>query len=436
MKIKQLKIFKIHNYYFLTCSIYILLYIFITPPFYVADEYSHFQKSASKESFYLTGPLSVDNGIKKFSDHFEELAFNKWKKNREFKYSSNLINDNKDNYKLENSLTSANLAGLSGYPFTSYFVSKIAINISKIFTNDVIKIFYLGRIANFIFCIIICWLVIKKITWGKEYLYIILSMPMTLTLFGSYNQDAILFSFTLLIIFFINKIQNQTDKVDIRLIILQIITLLLIMGRPTYLTFFLLPLFLILNYSKYKTRQLLIFFLIICLSLVFIKTYPTPAISNSVNFPNDIIKILVIISNDIYVNLFKYVALMIGGLGRIDLIVNYYLIIFICLCILYFYFFKINYKDLFSKFNIIIFLIFVSTVCLTLLSQYMYFTNTGQTKFISGVQGRYFIPIFLLLTLSINKLNNNKFNYLKKTIIFIIPHINFFVLYEYYNFFY
>ena len=209
MKIKQLKIFKIHNYYFLTCSIYILLYIFITPPFYVADEYSHFQKSASKESFYLTGPLSVDNGIKKFSDHFEELAFNKWKKNREFKYSSNLINDNKNNYKLENSLTSANLAGLSGYPFTGYFVSKIAINISKIFTNDVIKIFYLGRIANFIFCIIICWLVIKKITWGKEYLYIILSMPMTLTLFGSYNQDAILFSFTLLIIFFINKIQNQ-----------------------------------------------------------------------------------------------------------------------------------------------------------------------------------------------------------------------------------
>ena len=127
---------------------------------------------------------------------------------------------------------------------------------------------------------------------------------------------------------------------------------------------------------------------------------------------------------------------MIGGLGRIDLIVNYYLIIFISLCIVYFYFFRINYKDLFSKFNIIIFLIFVSTVCLTLLSQYMYFTNNGQTKFISGVQGRYFIPIFLLLTLSINKLNNNKLNYLMKYIVFVVPHINLFVVYKYYNFFY
>ena len=82
---------------------------------------------------------------------------------------------------------------------------------------------------------------------------------------------------------------------------------------------------------------------------------------------------------------------MIGGLGRIDLIVNYYLIIFISLCIVYFYFFQINYKKFFSKFNIVVLLVFLSTVCLTLLSQYMYFTNPGQIEFISGVQGRYFI---------------------------------------------
>lgn len=436
MKIENLQFFKIHNYYLFTCSIYILLYIFITPPFYVADEYSHFQKSASKENIYLRGALSIDNGIKKFSDHFENLAFNKWKNNREYKYSKNIPHNYKNNYKLENSLTSANLASLSGYPVSGYFISKIAVNISTIFTNDVIKIFYLGRFANFLFCVIICWFVLKEIPRGKEYLYIILSMPMTLTLFGSYNQDAMLFSFTLLIIFFVNKIKNETVKIDTRLIIIQIITLLLIMGRPTYLTFFLMPFFLILNYSKYKTRQLFIFFLIACFTLIFIKTYPTPVISNSIKFPGDIIKVLIIISNDIYINLFKYIALMIGGLGRIDLIVNYYSIIFISLCIVYFYFFKINYKNLFSKFNIIIFLIFVSTICLTLLSQYMYFTNHGQTKFISGVQGRYFIPVFLLLTLSINKLKNNELNYIKKTILFVVPHINLFVLYEYYNFFY
>ena len=86
-----------------------------------------------------------------------------------------------------------------------------------------------------------------------------------------------------------------------------------------------------------------------CLSLVFIKTYPTPAISNSISFPNDIIKVLVIISNDIYVNLFKYIALMIGGLGRIDLIVNYYLIIFIFYALYIFIFLKLIIKTFFQN---------------------------------------------------------------------------------------
>ena len=218
MKIKQFKIFDIHNYYFLTCSIYILLYIFITPPFYVADEYSHFQKSASNEKIYLRGSLKVDNGIKKFSDDFEKLALHKWSEDRNYKYS-NILNINKNNnYEIEGFFTSANLAGLSGYPVSGYFVAKTSNIITKIFTNDVIKIFYLGRISNFIFCIIVCWLVIKSIPVGKEYLFVILSMPMTLTLFGSYNQDAVLFSYTLLIIYFVNKIYQQSNNIETNLI--------------------------------------------------------------------------------------------------------------------------------------------------------------------------------------------------------------------------
>ena len=436
MKIKQFKIFEIHNYYFLTCSIYILLYIFITPPFYVADEYSHFQKSASNENIYLRGSLKVDSGIKKFSDDFEKLAIHKWSKDRNYKYSNILILNENNNYEIKGFLTSANLAGLGGYPVSGYFVAKISNIITKIFTNDVIKIFYLGRISNFIFCIIVCWLVIKSIPVGKEYLFVILSMPMTLTLFGSYNQDAVLFSYTLLIIYFANKIYQQSNNIETNLIFLQILSLFLIMGRPTYLTFLLLPLYLIINYSKLKYKQLLFFLIISLLAIIFIKTYPAPAISNTVNFPEDIIKIIVLICKDIYIHLFKYIALMIGGLGRIDIIINYTLIIFIFFCIVFLFFYRVNYRNFFSTFNIVIFSIFLFTVCLTLISQYMYFTNPGQTEFISGVQGRYFIPIFLLLTMSIEKLNNDKFNSLKKIIVFVSPHMNIFVLYKYYNFFY
>ena len=59
MFLKNKNIFKIHNYFLLTSLIYIVLYIFITPPCYVADEYSHFQKSTSIENIYLKSSLLV-----------------------------------------------------------------------------------------------------------------------------------------------------------------------------------------------------------------------------------------------------------------------------------------------------------------------------------------------------------------------------------------
>ena len=128
-------------------------------------------------------------------------------------------------------------------------------------------------------------------------------MPMTLTLFGSYNQDAVLFSYTLLIIYFANKIYQQSNNIETNLIFLQILSLFLIIGRPTYLTFLLLPLYLIINYSGLKYKQLLFFLIISLLAIIFIKTYPAPAISNTVNFPEDIIKIIVLICKDTYLEI-------------------------------------------------------------------------------------------------------------------------------------
>ena len=211
MKINY-KIFSIHNYYLLSCSIYILLYIFITPPFYVADEYAHFQKSSSNENIYLRGPLNIDSGIKRFADDFEYKAYKKWKVDRDIKYSKNFIKENVDNYKLQYTLVPSNLASLTGYPVTGYLVSKTINNITKKITDRVTIIFYSGRIANYIVCLLISYFAIKIVSGGKNYLFIVLSMPMTLTLFGSYNQDAILFAYTLLIIIFSNQIMNENQK--------------------------------------------------------------------------------------------------------------------------------------------------------------------------------------------------------------------------------
>ena len=66
-------------------------------------------------------------------------------------------------------------SSLSGYPVSGYIVSKSINYLSKNLTNNVFFIFYSGRIANFVFCMIVCWLTIKTIPKGKNYLFTIFS---------------------------------------------------------------------------------------------------------------------------------------------------------------------------------------------------------------------------------------------------------------------
>ena len=172
MLIKKILNIKIYTYYILTASIYIIIYLFITPPFYVADEYSHFQKSSSKEIFYLKGHLNIDSGIKEFSKDFENLA--KQRQYNNTKYNKNFLNNKYKDYSLVNKYELANLANLSGYPVSGYIFTKLGTSIGKIFTDKVIVIFYLGRLFNLIFSVIIIYFVIKNISSNRNYLFIIL----------------------------------------------------------------------------------------------------------------------------------------------------------------------------------------------------------------------------------------------------------------------
>lgn len=67
----------------------------------------------------------------------------------------------------------------------------------------------------------------------------------------------------------------------------------------------------------------------------------------------------------------------------------------------------------------------------------MYFTETDKTDFIQGVQGRYFIPAFMLITLILDKIKKNKSLLLvEKCLILFLPHLNLLVLIQMYYFFY
>jgi len=441
MLFKNKNLFKIHNYFLLTSFIYIIFYIFITPPFYSPDEYSHFQKSTSVENVYLKGELNVDSSIKKFSDKFEAIAKNKWKIDRDYKYTLNFFLDNYETYSLTNKHEKANLSSLHNYPVSGYLISKVGTNFLEIFTNNVMILFYGGRLFNCFAAVLIGYMTLKYLRSGKDFLFILLSMPMTLTLFGSFNQDVMLFIDTLIILFLTNAITDPKKisafKKEFFLILIIFFSFLLIVGRPTYISFFILPLILIFKISEKKTMQYLILFIFLTISMVFINDYSaTP--TNPILLPRDLFLIIEILINDAVVNFLKYIAMMIGALGRIDIIINYFLIFVFAVMLMTFFIINFNFLKIFSLIKITVFLIFFSTIFLTQIAQYIYFTEVGRIDYIQGVQGRYFIPIFFLLTLTLSnknflKINNNKY---KNLFLWSLPHLNIIVLYQFYNFFY
>tara|TARA_B100001027_G_scaffold140255_1_gene97497 strand:- start:234 stop:875 length:642 start_codon:yes stop_codon:yes gene_type:complete len=213
----------------------------------------------------------------------------------------------------------------------------------------------------------------------------------------------------------------------------------MILARPTYIPFMLLPLFFIFNNSNNKTFQIFIFSIFLVLSFIFINHYPTLPKTNVISIPQDLFFIFKLIVLDIYENSAKYLVMMVAGLGKIDIFPSKIIILLLLLSISTIFFNFFGLKNIFNPFNLLVISICLLTLAATQLGQYMYFTDTGRTNYIQGVQGRYFIPCFILLTLCLNfskKKINALVNKIINFIIIIFPHFNFFILVNFYNFFY
>ena len=131
------------NYYYLIfLIIYSLLYIFITPPFGSPDEHNHFRKAANSEKIYIFGDLRIDKNIQNFSEEIKNNLFGK----KKIDINSYFKSESKN--KFSEDFETADLANLSGYPYYAYIFPKIGFNLSKFFSDNILKAFYLGRFFN------------------------------------------------------------------------------------------------------------------------------------------------------------------------------------------------------------------------------------------------------------------------------------------------
>ena len=462
----------IHYYYLFCILIYLLLYAIITPPFASPDEHNHFRKAASKELLYLNGPLKIDKNIQGFSEEIKNNHFKDEKINLDKYFDSS---NKKNTY--ANEYQDADLANLYGYPYYAYFLSKIGFKFSKLFTENIITSFYFGRIFNLSFFLLTSYILLKY-SPTKEYFYILLCFPTTLSLASSYNADSFIFSTTCLFLYFFIKKKENLDLKSI--IICNLLMFLISLIKPVYIFLNLIIFFYTKKYFKLNIAMNII---IIILLLIFFSNYHEMETDN--NLSTKIFNLKYLIFNPFsaiklifltFVFESKHYAYeIIGSVGHM-LNINHYFSFYIITLIYVIYYLLRNIE--FTKESFFSFIIFLLTAVGIILTIYINTNTVEQYETIKNVRGRYLLVILFFIGCILNSKIITNLNYknksllltyvillillnivqpisLKDNIIFIIfsyltiyfqyfrdtfklllPHLNLYILYNIYNFYY
>jgi len=433
------RILKIENYFLLFFLLYGSIYTIITPPFYVSDEMGHFNKAASKEIIFFSGDLKISKSARSFSE-YEKFNYYIYKDFENYKFKKSEILNTKSLFFWDNEIVDATTQSLNNYPITGYWPQKIGIGLSKFFTDKILYSFYTGRLFNLFVCSLIIFVCLKKLKSSREIVIVVCFFPMTLSIMGSHNQDALFLSYTILLITIISSI---IEKYNIyKLILLLIISLILIITKPPYIPiYFLVYYYISKSINKEKLKYLNIFS-IIFIFFIFLHASNYGIGENNriqqINFllTNPLIFIKVIF-NDIIIHYPKYLMGVIGHLGHNDILFDkLYYYIFLLFFLLIIFISILNNSNIANLRTCVILLGCIFIFLSLQLSQYLHFTAPGKINFIQGLVGRYLLPIIIILSLIFPKVKNDKLKNLNNILLLTIPHLNIWSIYKLYIFFY
>lgn len=385
------------------------------------DELRHFTRSYEISKGNILSDVSdgkVQSELPKaISNLYDEIGW------RDIKY-----NDLKDRLKkqITEETNKTDMKYTAVYSPIQYLPQALGICIANIFTDNVFIIAYSARIFNMIFAVLLIYLAIKIIPFGKRIILILCMIPITLESISSISPDAMTIAVSLLFVAYVLKISKEQDyKINLKdKILLLIMAILIAFCKIVYLP--LIGIVLIIPRDKYKSKKEQIGYILIICGIAVICSLGWLAIANnflaisSQGDSNN--KIINILKRPIeYIEMLLYtmnyygVKYLFTAFGE-ELAWNenaktYFIVPFI-----YFLLFiqeACTDKELKKKFSIvqntIMFLIIITIVGLIFTSLYIQYTKESSIL-IEGVQGRYFIPIMILVALllsNINIYNNN-----------------------------
>ncbi|MXQ72990.1 DUF2142 domain-containing protein [Clostridiaceae bacterium DONG20-135] len=404
-----------------------MLYMFLIIPNAVPDEVTHFGKA------YLTSTFCFTN-----ENHFyvPEAYSNLTHYDYGIFYQNLFSNTNYDEVVKSTLLTS--------YNSVYYMIPAAGIFIGRVLNLSITGAFLMGRFFNALLFIGLGSLSIKKVPYAKLLFFVYLLSPMMIQEAVSMSIDCMINAVTIFVIAYILEMKFKNDRIATKdIVILGSLFVVILLGKYNYLPVF--GLLLILPSLKKLTKKQWLYVLgFLCLGpiLYFIYsrllTAPSSGVSSSAGYiletgVNTPAQVNLVLHNPIYFIKVMLNTLLKSGefyfysfIGRPLSWLNvdvYWALIFVYFIAMFLSIYIGKTKYYLKKFEKAWILV-LSAIMVIGIFFALYITWTGVGgDIILGVQGRYFIPIVILLLLllkgkSVYNLHQYEYKYTSFILIF------------------
>lgn len=422
---------KYHNRVFVSILLSGTLFVYNTPIMDTPDENVHYARALYLSDGHLYVPEKLEQS--KIADDIIDVE-------AVFKKPLALSNL-EDEEVAEEKVTYSGIVKTNGYAFISYIPQAAGILIARLFSLSISASIVLGRFLNLLVYALLVRLAIKKAATNKYVLGTVALLPMSVYIAASFNQDAMSNGLIFLIIGLFCELVEKEQITDLDLFLFALLSLALATMKFPYVL--IVGLLLFLPKNKLNLRKYLV--ILISISLTLILGLVWLKIASSINLQlvaenpeiNPVKKILYTIQNMgvflqmVLKELFYLIPNKLQGAFTFgwltyDLDLTWLYISYLS-CILI----MLPRKKIFSNWNRTgIILVSLAITMGILLTAYLMWNPVTDMSF-AGVQGRYFIGIFVLLGLVSNIFyeNNNKITVeTEKMESILLTSANFFIL--------
>lgn len=221
------------NYFVISTLILGIVYSLILQPFSMPDEEFHFAEAYRLSNAIMGQPVNDENGY----IYMRECDINERVSCPDNSYTVDmlkaLIRGNND--RSENMVPSECSRNIYS-PIIMYIPQAIGITVGRLLHVNYVRLIFLGRLMNLLMFTFITYWAIRIIPFGKWIFFVICQIPMLLESVSSLSYDTLILALTFFFIAYLLKLYAKDEKINLKQIgVLIIIAFVYATLKPVYI---------------------------------------------------------------------------------------------------------------------------------------------------------------------------------------------------------